>query len=75
VARPTWLIEGCPGIGKHVASRLLTDGEDVVDVPPRLSASARVFATGQGRIDDSGLVIRISTMTHSTRPKGVDEPA
>jgi transposase len=40
------------GIGKHVALRLLRDGEDVVDVPPKLSARARVFATGNGRKTD-----------------------
>jgi hypothetical protein len=51
VARPG---EGCAGIGKHIANGLLADGEDVVDVPPKRSARARVFATGQGRIDDSG---------------------
>jgi transposase len=40
-----WAIEGCQGIGRYVALRLLRDGEDVVDVPPKLSARARVFAT------------------------------
>ena len=49
----TWAIEGCQGIGRHIASRLLADGERVVDVPPKLSARARVFATGQGRKTDA----------------------
>jgi len=49
----TWAIEGCNGIGKHVATRLLADGEPVVDVPPKLSARVRVFATGQGRKTDA----------------------
>jgi transposase len=48
-----WAIEGCQGIGRHVATRLLAKGEDVVDVPPKLSARARVFATGQGRKTDA----------------------
>jgi transposase len=48
-----WAIEGCAGIGKHIALRLLADGEQVVDVPPKLSARARVFATGQGRKTDA----------------------
>ena len=48
-----WAIEGCQGIGRHVANRLLADGERVVDVPPRLSARIRVFATGQGRKTDA----------------------
>lgn len=45
-----WAIEGCAGIGKHIADRLVTDGEDVVDVPAKLSARVRVLATGQGRM-------------------------
>ncbi|WP_244298848.1 IS110 family transposase [Micromonospora cremea] len=48
-----WAIEGCQGIGRHIANRLLADGEQVVDVPPKLSAKARVFATGQGRKTDA----------------------
>lgn len=48
-----WAIEGCQGIGRHIAQRLLVDGEEVVDVPPKLSARARVFATGQGRKTDA----------------------
>jgi transposase len=49
----TWAVEGCPGIGGHLARRLLADGEQVVDVPPKLSARMRVFATGQGRKTDA----------------------
>jgi transposase len=48
-----WAIEGCQGIGRHIANRLLADGEQVVDVPPKLSARARVFAIGQGRKTDA----------------------
>ncbi|QSR24167.1 IS110 family transposase [Nocardioides aromaticivorans] len=48
-----WAIEGCNGIGRHVALRLIRDVQDVVDVPPKLSARARVFATGQGRKTDA----------------------
>ena len=40
-----WAIEGCDGIGKHIAHRLVHDGESVVDVPPKPSAQVRVFAT------------------------------
>jgi hypothetical protein len=48
-----WAVEGCNGIGHHLAMRLLAVGEQVVDVPPKLSARARVFATGQGRKTDA----------------------
>ena len=49
----SWAIEGCQGIGRHIANRLLADGETVVDVPAKLSARMRVFATGQGRKTDA----------------------
>ena len=45
-------MEGCNGIGRHIAQRLVADGEPVVDVPAKLSARARVFSTGQGRKTD-----------------------
>jgi transposase len=59
-----WAVEGCQGIGRHLASRLLADGEHVVDVPPKLSARIRVFATGQGRKTDA-------TDAHSVAVAGV----
>jgi transposase len=48
----TWAVEGCNGIGRHIAQRLVADGELVVDVPTKLSARARVFSAGQGRKTD-----------------------
>jgi len=42
-----WAIEGCNGIGHRITMRLLAAGEQVVDVPPKQSARARIFATGQ----------------------------
>jgi transposase len=50
--RRRWAIEGCNGIGRHIAQRLVADGETVIDVPSKLSAQVRVFATGQGRKTD-----------------------
>ncbi|WP_157116471.1 IS110 family transposase [Nocardia vaccinii] len=47
-----WAIEGCNGVGRHLAHRLIHDGETVVDVPAKLSAQVRVFATGNGRKTD-----------------------
>src|SRR5215813_7417882 len=47
-----WAVEGCNGIGRHLAHRLVHDGEIVLDVPPKLSAQVRVFATGNGRKTD-----------------------
>ncbi|WP_199193057.1 transposase [Amycolatopsis sp. BJA-103] len=39
-------------IGRHLAQRLVADGEAVIDVPTKLSARVRVFANGQGRKTD-----------------------
>jgi len=47
-----WAVEGCAGIGRHIAQRLVADGETVLDVPAKLSARVRVFDTGQGRKSD-----------------------
>lgn len=47
-----WAVEGCNGIGRHIAHRLVHDGESVVDVPAKLSAQVRIFATGNGRKTD-----------------------
>ena len=47
-----WAIEGCNGVGRHIAHRLVADSETVVDVPAKLSAQVRVFATGNGRKTD-----------------------
>jgi transposase len=51
-AERVWAVEGCNGIGKHMAHRLVHDGETVLDVPTKLSAQVRVFATGNGRKTD-----------------------
>ena len=70
-----WAIEGCAGIGKHIAVRLLADGEQVVDVPPKLSARARVFATGQGRktdATDAHSVALVGTRMAGLRPVVTD---
>ena len=71
-----WAIEGCQGIGRHVAHRLLADGEQVVDNPPKLSARARVFATGQGRktdATDAHSVALVGTRMSGLRPVVNDE--
>ena len=47
-----WAVEGCNGVGKHLAHRLVHDGETVLDVQTKMSAQVRVFATGNGRKTD-----------------------
>ena len=71
-----WAVEGCQGIGRHIANRLLADGEQVLDVPPKLSARARVFATGQGRktdATDAHSVALVGTRMSGLRPVVNDE--
>jgi transposase len=71
-----WAVEGCSGIGRHIATRLLADGEQVLDVPPKLSARARVFATGQGRktdATDAHSVALVGTRMSGLRPVVNDE--
>jgi transposase len=66
-----WAVEGCTGIGRHVATRLLAEGEQVVDVPPKLSARVRVFSTGQGRktdVTDAHSVALVGTRMAGLRP-------
>ncbi|MER6757053.1 transposase [Micromonospora echinofusca] len=69
-------MEGCQGSGRHIATRLLAEGEQVVDVPPKLSARARVFATGQGRTTDATdahCIALVGTRMAGLRPVVNDE--
>jgi transposase len=71
-----WAIEGCSGVGHHIAVRLLNDDQQVLDVPPKLSARARVFATGQGRktdATDAHSVALVGTRMAGLRPVVNDE--
>jgi len=73
-----WAVEGCNGIGKHLAQRLVADGKLVVDVPAKLSARVRVFATRQGRKTDpvdAHSVAVAALRAKGFRPVGVDDAA
>ncbi|HEX8867737.1 MAG TPA: IS110 family transposase [Lentzea sp.] len=74
--RRVWAVEGCQGIGRHLAQRLVIDGETVVDVPAKLSARARVFDTGQGRKTDpvdAHSVAMVALRTKGLRTVEVDD--
>jgi len=43
-----WAVEGAGGIGRPLAQKLLAGGEQVVDVPPKLSAKVRVLSSFAG---------------------------
>jgi transposase len=71
-----WAVEGCSGVGRHLAQRLLADGESVVDVPAQLSARARVFSTGQGRktdATDAHSIAVVALRTPGLRAVAVDD--
>jgi hypothetical protein len=48
-----WAVEGSNGAGRPLAQRLLEAGEQVVDVPAKLAARARLFDTGHNRKTDA----------------------
>jgi transposase len=47
-----WAVEGALGVGRHLAQRLVSDGERVLDVPSKLSTRVRAMDTGHGRKND-----------------------
>ena len=47
-----WAVEGATGVGLHLAQRLVSDGERVVDVPAKLSTRVRAIDTGHRRKND-----------------------
>ena len=44
--RRAWAVEGAGGLGHLLAQQLLSAGERVLDVPPKLAARVRLLATG-----------------------------
>jgi transposase len=64
-----WAAGGSRGVGRHVAAWLAGVGEQVVDVPPELSARVRVFTSGQGRKTDAAGAHAIALA--ATRMKGL----
>src|SRR5215218_3497700 len=62
-----WAVEGCQGVGRHLAQRLVADGETVLDVPAKLAARARVFSTGQGRKTDATDAHSVAVVALRTR--------
>jgi transposase len=47
-----WAVEGANGLGRTLAHKLASAGEEVVDVPPKLSARVRLLSVGNGRKND-----------------------
>jgi transposase len=49
----TWAVEGAGGLGHLLAQQLLSAGERVLDVPPKLAARVRLLATGDINKNDA----------------------
>jgi transposase len=47
-----WAVEGAGGLGHLLAQQLLSAGERVLDVPPKLAARVRLLATGNVNKND-----------------------
>jgi len=48
----TWAVEGARGVGLGLAQRLAAEGEQVLNVPAKLSARVRALGGGSGRKTD-----------------------
>jgi transposase len=73
-----WAIESADGLGKLLAQQLLATGEDVVDVPPTLSAPVRLLGSSKAGKSDSNdaLSTAIAGLRHcGLRAVRVDDPA
>ncbi|MCW2526477.1 MAG: putative transposase [Pseudonocardiales bacterium] len=55
----TWAIEGASGLGAPLATRLRTDGIEVLDVPAKLATRVRTLSTGHGRKNDDADAISV----------------
>ena len=47
-----WAVEGASGLGRGVAQQLIAAGEQVIDVPAKLAARARLLGSGSSRTSD-----------------------
>ena len=61
-----WAIESAGGLGYLLAQQLVAAGEDVVDVPPTLSARVRVLGSGKASKNDpnDALSTAIAALRH-----------
>jgi transposase len=60
-----WAVEGAHGIGRALAQRLVSDGEQVLDVPAKLAARVRVLSVGHGRKSDGDDAVSVAVTARS----------
>src|SRR5919199_4675066 len=61
-----WAVENIAGLGSSLTQWLLSDGEQVVDVPAKLSARVRLLSTGHGRKTDQADAVSTALAACST---------
>lgn len=61
-----WAVENTSGLGRSLAQWLLSDGERVIDVPPKLSTRIRVLSTGHGRKSDQADAVSTALATRGS---------
>ena len=57
-----WAIEGAAGLGHGVAQQLVAAGEEVVDVPAKLAARARLLGSGSARKTDLADAVSVASV-------------
>jgi transposase len=60
-----WAVEGAHGLGRALAQRLVSDGEQVLDVPAKLAARVRVLSVGHGRKSDPADAVSVAIAARS----------
>jgi transposase len=73
-----WAVEGAHGIGRALAQRLVSDGEQVLEVPAKLAARVRVLSVGHGRKSDPADAVSVAIAARhapSLRQVGVEDQA
>jgi transposase len=73
-----WAVEVAHVIGRALAQWLVSDGEQVLDVPAKLAARVRVLSTGHGRKSDPNDAVSVAVTARSVpalRQVGVEDQA
>jgi transposase len=73
-----WAVEGAHGLGRALAQRLVSDGEQVLDVPAKLAARVRVLSVGHGRKSDPHDAVSVAVAARNAiglRQVGVEDQA
>ena len=73
-----WAVEGASGLGRGIAQLLVAAGEDVVDVPAKLAARARLLGTSSARKTDLADACTVATAAihhRRLRPVALEDQA